>query len=79
DFPLSLIPRFLRFPSAQPGYRQSRDHLAFVRNVPVTPQRLCERWINGWGAEPAHSPFPIERTQAALSARYEDPEWHSRR
>jgi lipoate-protein ligase A len=79
DFPLSLIPRFLRFPSAQPGYRQSRDHLAFVRNVPVTPQRLCERWIRGWGAEPAQSPFPIERTQAALSARYEDPEWHSRR
>jgi hypothetical protein len=47
--------------------------------VPVTPQRLCESWIQGWGAEPAQSPFPMERTQAALSARYGDPEWHSRR
>ena len=79
DFPLSLIPRFLRFPSAQPGYRQSRDHLAFVRNVPVTPKNLCECWIRGWGAEPARSPFPIERTQVALSTRYEDPDWHARR
>ena len=79
DFPLSLIPSFLRFPSAQPGYRHSRDHLAFVRNVPVTPQSLCASWIRGWGAEPAQSPFPMERTQAALSARYGNPEWYSRR
>jgi hypothetical protein len=50
-----------------------------VRNVPVTPKNLCECWIRGWGAEPARSPFPIERTQVALSTRYEDPDWHARR
>jgi lipoate-protein ligase A len=78
-FPLGLIPRFLRFPSAQPDYRGGRDHLAFVRNVPVAPGALQDAWIRGWGAEPARSPFPVERTQAAMRARYGDPEWHRRR
>jgi len=78
-FPLGLIPRFLRFPSAQPDYRGGRDHLAFVRNVPVAPGALQDAWIRGWGAEPARSPFPVERTQAAMRARYGDPDWHRRR
>ena len=78
-FPLELIPRFLRFPSAQPDYRGGRDHLAFVRNVPVAPGSLRDAWIRGWGAESARSPFPVERTEAAMRARYADPDWHRRR
>jgi len=78
-FPLELIPRFLRFPSAQPDYRHDRDHLEFVRNVPTSPGALREAWIRGWGAEPARSAFPVERTEGALLARYGDPDWHRRR
>ena len=78
-FPLSLIAQLLKFPSAQPDYRQSRDHSAFVRNVSTTPQALSEAWIRAWGAHPAGSEFPMEHAQAAMEARYGNPEWHSRR
>lgn len=79
DFPLGLIPRFLRFPSAQPDYRQGRGHLEFVRNVATTPERLQEAWISGWGALPARSGFPADRVESALEARYSNPDWHARR
>ena len=79
EFPLGLIARFLRFPSAQPEYRQNRQHLEFVRNVATTPEALAQAWIRAWGAEPARTGFPSERTRAALEARYGNPDWHPRR
>lgn len=78
-FPLSLIPRFLRFPSAQPEYRQGRNHLEFVCNVPVSVETLQRAWIQGWGAQPARSGFPVDRVQSAMESRYGTPEWHARR
>ncbi|MEN9547062.1 MAG: hypothetical protein RLZZ356_1794 [Verrucomicrobiota bacterium] len=79
DFPLGLIARFLRFPSAQPDYRQGRTHLDFVCNAPVSTEALQQAWIQGWGAEPARSGFPSELVRAAWDSRYGNPEWHARR
>ena len=79
DFPLALIARFLRFPSAQPQYRQGRPHREFVCNVPVSPDALRGAWIRGWGAAPARSAFPADLVRVALEERYSRPEWHARR
>jgi lipoate-protein ligase A len=35
---LSLIPRYLGAPSREPQYRQGRDHLDFVTNLPSSPE-----------------------------------------
>lgn len=78
-FPLGLIQEFLRFPSAQPDYRQGRNHLEFVRNVPTNPQALQDAWILGWDAVRAGTAFPHERVATAMAERYGSPEWHARR
>jgi lipoate-protein ligase A len=40
DFDLSLLPMYLREPRDRPDYRGRRDHLGFVRNIPVSEEEL---------------------------------------
>lgn len=62
DFPLDLLPRFLREPARQPEYRQARNHLDFVTNLPLKSADIHERLIYGWEAT---TPMPaLPRVQA---------------
>ncbi len=79
DFDLELIAELLRFPSAQPDYRESRTHLDFVANTGLTVERVRTALIGEWGAETAGPTLPIEAMQAAVAARYERDEWNRRR
>ena len=50
DFDLSLINRLLRFPSRIPAYRQSRQHLEFVRNLDLSRAEIIQRLCRAWNA-----------------------------
>lgn len=75
-FPLEKIGTYLKFPSAQPNYRQQRDHVAFVCNMgldsAVLKQALCEEWA----VTQSDSPLPTTEFQSAMVRRYSRPEWH---
>ena len=40
DFNLKEIENFLKHPPKEPGYRKSRTHLDFVRNIPIKKDEL---------------------------------------
>ena len=48
DFDLELVQRLLRPPSKEPEYRAQRSHRDFIRNLPVTRDKvkaaLCAAW-----------------------------------
>ena len=48
NFDLSLIASCLLTPPRQPDYREARDHLDFVMNVPLTRQQLTEALDVAW-------------------------------
>lgn len=75
---LSLVGRYLRFPSAQPDYRSGRSHLDFVRNISATPEAVRLSISSVWGATTASSALPTARFELALKERYDRPEWHAR-
>ena len=50
DFDLSLVSRFLQFPSRVPDYRDEREHLQFVRNLDLPRQEIIQRLRRTWNA-----------------------------
>jgi len=77
-FDLPRLGTFLRFPSAQPGYRQGRDHLGFVRNLGAGAAEVCGAICREWEATPTRRALPVDRFQAAMEQRYGRVEWHRR-
>ncbi len=47
-FDLERIARYLKRPSKQPEYRQNRDHLRFVTNIPLTQDQVKMRLREAW-------------------------------
>jgi lipoate-protein ligase A len=77
-FDLKSIGDLLRFPSAQPDYRDSRSHLDFVRNIPTDGASLRRALSEAWNAvEPA--PTPSEETISRLvTNQYGNEAWNRR-
>jgi lipoate-protein ligase A len=48
DFDLTLIPRLLRIPPRQPGYRNQRGHEEFITNLPIDGEALRGALIAHW-------------------------------
>lgn len=79
-FELPLIARWLAFPSAQPGYRSSRDHLEFVTNTGLDPLALRAAIQDHWTGLETNLPDGVTaRIPALLESRYARPEWHASR
>jgi lipoate---protein ligase len=78
QFDLKSIGVLLRFPSAQPDYRDSRSHLDFVRNVPTDGASIRRSLSEAWSAvEPA--PAPTDETISRLVAnQYGNEAWNLR-
>ena len=75
DFDLSLIGRYLRFPSKQPAYRQERSHLEFLTKLAVRSAELRERLQESWSARRALDKIPIDRIEVLVQERYGRKEW----
>ncbi len=69
-FDLALIAKYLRMPSKQPDYRQSRPHTDFVRNIVVTPAAIREAMLAAWGVTGRMESLP-----AIDAAKYNSAEW----
>lgn len=79
-FDLPRIGRWLAFPSAQPGYRSSRDHLEFVTNTGLDPQAIRTAIQTGWPGLRTQLPDDVTaRIPALLESRYAKPDWHASR
>ena len=79
QFDLSLIAELLRFPSAQPDYRESRKHLDFVANTGLAASTVMKALCEEWHAVESLTHLPTTEMRQALADRYGRPEWHHRR
>jgi lipoate-protein ligase A len=59
EFDLSRLGRCLGLPSRQPDYRQSRGHLEFVTNVPISRDRLRSCLASTWNSIPGVFPDQV--------------------
>jgi lipoate-protein ligase A len=77
-FDLRLVPRYLREPPRQPEYRAGRDHLAFLRNLPLDRAELKRRLAEAWGAQEPLAAWPAEAVRRLVAEKYDNIEWVSR-
>jgi lipoate-protein ligase A len=78
-FDLAKIPRYLKNPARQPDYRQDRDHLAFLMNLPADPAELGQRLRLRWRAlEPLES-WPRHKVRELVAEKYGREDWTQRR
>jgi lipoate-protein ligase A len=78
-FDLTLLPRYLRQPTRQPEYRAGRDHLTFVRNLPLSGTELQRRLRTCWNATDETAAWPIAETRRLAADKYVLTEWTRRR
>lgn len=79
SFDLDLIPRYLRMPKKQPGYREGREHESFVTNLPADAATLKQALSAEWQAEVRPIELPRQRITELLKDKYESEEWSRRR
>jgi lipoate-protein ligase A len=79
DFPLDLLPRYLREPARQPEYRQARNHLDFVTNLPLASTDIRQRLICGWEASTPLATLPWSQADELERVKYGTREWVFRR
>ena len=76
SFDLPRIGRYLRTPSRQPDYRDSRDHAVFVRNVDATRTALIELLACAWQAVPGECSSPsVPRAKQLALEKYSSADW----
>jgi lipoate-protein ligase A len=78
-FDLSLIEALLHFPSAQPEYRAGRPHTDFVRNVPVSADKVRAAFRTAWEAEAKFVSLPSDRIAQLVREQYANDAWTLRR
>jgi lipoate---protein ligase len=76
QFELALVAELLKFPSKQPDYRQSRNHLDFLTNLPQPAAAVKRALQEVWGA---HEPFehvPWTEIETLERAQYSQDSWN---
>ena len=75
DFDLAPVEKFLRMPSKQPGYRQSRPHAAFLTNLSLPADSVKTALRKIWDANTPLPPTPPQNL-AALAQKYSWDDWN---
>ena len=76
DFDLTRIERYLRHPSREPNYRESRRHSEFVGNLAMTSDELKRAITDVWnGAITGCPQSMIDSARALAESRYKSGEW----
>jgi lipoate-protein ligase A len=65
-FDLALIEKTLKFPSQQPGYRESRPHATFVSNVPISATQIKSILKKVWSANAPFNQIEALKTSVAM-------------
>ena len=77
-FDLACVGRWLRHPSAEPVYRNGRDHSAFVMNLGLSPAAVKTALGRAWEATVGYGQPIGEAVARLMRDRYSRPEWHAR-
>jgi lipoate-protein ligase A len=76
DFDLTLVSKYLKFPSRQPDYRDSRSHGDFLMNLDLSAAAVKEAMRKVWHAEqPLQNP-PLEGISKLAREKYAMREWN---
>jgi len=75
---LGLIETCLPMPSCQPGYRQSRTHQSFVRNISVDSGSVREGLKREWKVDSDLEEIPYKRIDELVCKRYSRPDWNQK-
>jgi lipoate---protein ligase len=76
NFPLELISQCLKLPPRMPDYRNSRDHGAFIANLPVPADAIRKALISAWNAVEPLGDWPRELTSRLAAEKYANPQWN---
>lgn len=76
DYQTGMIGQLLGTPPRQPDYRQGRDHLSFVTNLPVGVSELRPAIASAWSVEALATDWPRERTAELVASRYSLASWN---
>ncbi len=68
EAPLELVPRYLPQPRFEPPYRQGRDHLSFLTNLSLDPERVANALAETFC--PAPCPIEVDEEQVEQLARH---------
>jgi lipoate-protein ligase A len=79
NFDLSRVGRYLRMPPRQPDYRQSREHAAFLMNLPVDASELKRRLRDAWKAWDDTLAWPELIVAQLVAQKYTAADWVRRR
>jgi lipoate-protein ligase A len=79
NFDLSRVGRYLRMPSRQPDYRQSREHAAFLINLSLDANELKQRLRMAWEARDDVPAWPEQIVSQLIAQKYTKMEWVRRR
>jgi lipoate-protein ligase A len=76
NFDLSLVSEFLRMPSKQPDYRQSRSHGEFLANLNLSADKVKVALKKSWNAVDELKDFPKSEIQKLAAQKYSTDEWN---
>ncbi len=75
---LSLIDRWLEFPSRVPDYRGGRGHGEFCTNLGVPAALVRDGFCAEWGAGKGRVQLPEARLRSLMESRYSLGAWHAK-
>lgn len=75
---LGNLTKYLTMPPRRPGYREDRDHSAFVTTIPLSREQLVCGLKAAFKVEGVREDFPKSRAQRLLGSRYNQDSWHRR-
>jgi lipoate-protein ligase A len=76
NFNLPLVGEFLKFPSRQPDYRDSRSHGDFLMNLNLPAEAIKAALKKEWSADVQLADPPLERISKLAREKYATPEWN---
>jgi len=76
NFDIPLIGRFLRMPSKEPDYRQSRSHTDFLTNLILPSEVVKKAMQEAWGAGERMEVVPHDAIALLARDKYVTKEWN---
>lgn len=76
DFDLHMLARCLKQPTRQPDYRQTREHIEFVTNVPLKSDQLRSYLLSTWNATISTcSTETLDQARMIANSKYRLNDW----
>ena len=78
DFPLETVGKLLKTAPRQPEYRQGREHLDFVRNLPLSRAELRQAVLDAFPTTAMLTDWPRRMTEQLVAEKYALAAWNAR-